>query len=164
MNHEDIQLLFEYNDWANARVLRQAALVSAENYVAPAAVPMGSLRGTLVHGLSAEVNWRRRWLGEAPTGPLTQEELPTFGALRTRWEREAAALRQFIAGLTDADLAHTRAVRNARGEVIEQVLWRMMTHVVNHGTQHRSEAAMLLTSYGCSPGDLDLIVFLRERG
>jgi hypothetical protein len=34
--------------------------------------------------------------------------------------------------------------------------------VLRHGTQHRSEAAMLLTSHDRSPGDLDLIMFLRE--
>jgi uncharacterized damage-inducible protein DinB len=42
------------------------------------------------------------------------------------------------------------------------VLWHLLVHVLNHGTQHRSEAALLLTSYGQSPGDLDLILFLRE--
>jgi uncharacterized damage-inducible protein DinB len=38
-----------------------------------------------------------------------------------------------------------------------------MVHVLNHGTQHRSEAAVLLTELGRSPGDLDLVDFLEER-
>ena len=38
-----------------------------------------------------------------------------------------------------------------------------MAHVVIHGTQHRSEAAILLTTAGHSPGELDLIGFFREK-
>jgi uncharacterized damage-inducible protein DinB len=33
---------------------------------------------------------------------------------------------------------------------------------VNHTTQHRSESAEVLTQMGCSPGDLDLIWYLRR--
>lgn len=161
MNQNDIKLLFRYHNWANARVLDQAALVPAANYTAPAPVPHGSLRGTLVHALAAEVVWRQRGLGNSPTSLLNEADLPTFAALVARWAQEAQALQQFIAGLSDADLSRTIDYRTTTGAPKSNVLWHLLAHLVNHGTQHRAEAAMLLTGYGCSPGDLDLIVFLR---
>ncbi|MGZ9221207.1 MAG: DinB family protein [Anaerolineales bacterium] len=42
------------------------------------------------------------------------------------------------------------------------MLWHAMAHLVNHGTQHRSEAAAMLTDFGHSPGDVDMLYFLNE--
>jgi len=38
----------------------------------------------------------------------------------------------------------------------------MLAHLANHGTQHRAEAAALLTAVGRSPGELDMIFFSEE--
>lgn len=161
MDKNDIVLLYRYNEWAWRRVLSQAALVSPEQYLARSSVPHGSLRGTVVHALGAEVGWRWRWQGHSPTALLSENELPTFDAVAGRWEQEAQALRDFIALLTDDDLNRTINYKTTKGQPMSQVLWHLMAHVVNHGTQHRSEAAILLTDYGHSPGDLDLITFIR---
>jgi uncharacterized damage-inducible protein DinB len=52
-----------------------------------------------------------------------------------------------------------RRVRPPGGPV-----WQMLVHVVNHGTQHRAEAAAILTAEGRSPGELDLINYAEEQG
>jgi len=49
-----------------------------------------------------------------------------------------------------------------KGITFETVLWQALSHVVNHGTQTRSEEAVILTSYGHSPTDLDFTVYLRQ--
>ena len=41
--------------------------------------------------------------------------------------------------------------------------WQGIMQSTNHGTQHRAEAAHMLTELGHSPGDIDLIVYLNER-
>jgi hypothetical protein len=51
----------------------------------------------------------------------------------------------------------------ALGQPKQNVLWQMTAYVGNYGTQRRSEAAMLLTGCGYSPGGLDSIIFLREQ-
>lgn len=157
----DLRLLYGYTYWATARILERAARVSAEQFIAPAPVPWRSLRGTLVHTLDVEASWRAIWQGrpevwDAPA--LPDEDFPTAAALAARWREDEGRMRAYLAGLCDDDLA--RAVDLPSGPV---PLWPLLVHVVNHGMQHRSEAAMLLTEYGHSPGDLDLAFFARGR-
>ena len=43
-------------------------------------------------------------------------------------------------------------------------IWELLTIVFSHTIQHRSEAAEALTKVGRSPGNLDLLIYLREKG
>ncbi len=162
MNKQDIQLLYNYNAWANTRILEAAAKVTQEQFIAPASYPHGGLRGTLTHTLFAEWIWRLRWQGESPAHLLKPEEFPTFESLQTRWAEEEKLLKAFVNNLTDETLNKPFNYKSTKGDPFQRILWHAMTHVVNHGTQHRSEAATLLTELSRSPGDIDLILFINE--
>ena len=160
MNQQDILILYKYNQWANAKILNAAAHVTQEQFLAPAAFPHGGLRGTLVHALFAEWIWRNRWEGSSPARRWKPEEFPTFDSLRTRWLEEEKHLMDFVGQVTDAQLNRSFDYLNTAGKPLTNILWYAMAHVVNHGTQHRTEAAAILTDLGYSPGDIDLIYFL----
>ena len=160
MNKQDILILYKYNQWANAKILDAAANVTREQYLAPASFPHGGLRGTLVHTLFAEWIWRKRWEGTSPTYRLKPDEFPTFESLGTRWLEEEKQLMDFVEQLTDDKLNNAFSYQNTSGKPFSKILWQAMAHLVNHGTQHRAEAAALLTDFGHSPGDIDLIYFL----
>ena len=165
MNKEDIHLLYRYNAWAKARILNAAEGLGDEQFAAPAPFPHGGIRGTLVHALFAEWIWRNRWQGTSPAVRFREADFPTVASLRARWEQEEKNLQAFLEMLTDERLNAPFEYQTTRGEPMhEPALWPVMVHVVNHGTQHRAEAAALLTDLGRSPGDIDLIVFLREQG
>jgi uncharacterized damage-inducible protein DinB len=164
MNKQDIQLLYRYNNWANTRILNAAEGLTDEQFSAPASFPHGGVRGTLVHAMFAEWIWRNRWEGVSPTFRIKEEEFPTLASLRIRWVEEEAKLLAFIESVSDERLYSVFDYKTTRGDPMsEPALWPVMVHVVNHGTQHRAEAAALLTNFDHSPGDIDMIVFLREQ-
>ena len=160
MNKQVILTLYRYNQWANQKILRVAANVTAEQFLADAPFPHGGLRGTLTHTLFAEWIWRNRWEGVSPTVRIQPEEFPTFESLQARWSYEEAKLMKFVEEIADEALNLPFHYKNTKGVPQQSILWHAMAHVVNHGTQHRAEAAALLTAYGCSPGDVDMIYFL----
>jgi uncharacterized damage-inducible protein DinB len=90
------------------------------------------------------------------------EEFPTFGSLRPRWANEATELLEFTANVAEESLYRPFHYVSTEGVPQERMLWESMLQLVNHGTQHKTEAAAILTGFGHSPGDIDLIVYLNE--
>ena len=163
---QDIRDIYEYNYWANHRILTIAEKVTQGQFVAPSSHSFSSLQGTLVHLLDAEWHWRlllqkgEVWV-ESDLEPVN---FPTVDSLERRWAEEEQAMWAYIDSLTDTDLAGIIRYEVDGGRIVrERLLWHCLYHVVNHGMQHRSEAANLLTIYGQSPGDIDFTMFLNER-
>lgn len=158
MDVRDIHTLVEYNIWANERILAACRGLTEAAYTRPVTPDpgWGSLNGILVHALDAEYGWRVVLQGQDDAGILDAADFPDVATLQARWDVEHAAWRAYVAGLDAPPL-------NAPHAEGRPTVAQVIAHVVNHGTQHRSEAAAILTGEGCSPGELDFYLFLREN-
>ena len=147
MQAADIRFLFAYDRWATKQVLTVLDGLDSTVWSRPNDVGERGLGSILVHHLGASQRWRiglqTQGTDDGPEPEL--EPLPTIGELRQRWQAEWIAVDAWLPTLTDGHV------------------WQMLVHVVNHGTQHRAEAAALLTGEGRSPGELDLINYAEER-
>jgi len=152
----DIAYLFAFDRWATRRVLSVIDGLPAEVWGATGVVGDRGLGSILVHQLGAHMRWRLGLGGDDEAlGRARPEREPLLSpdALARRWALEWDAMDAWLDTLTDDWL-------DELGDGVP--MWQMLAHVVNHGTQHRSEAAVILTEAGRSPGDLDMIFFAEE--
>jgi uncharacterized damage-inducible protein DinB len=161
-----IRELFGYNRWAMSRVIDTATELTPEQFVAPGAAGLGSVRDTLLHAIAAQRNWvafgdGTLFTDASASRPLEPAEFPDLASLRAVWQEVDAKTERFVNGLSDEDAARVLSGKNADGTEWSMPLRKAMFHAIVHCTQHRSEVAVTLTSLGHSPGNLDLL-FLPE--
>jgi uncharacterized damage-inducible protein DinB len=156
--------LFDYLYWVRDAVLLQAATLEADRWRGTETVTNRDLRATLVHELDVQWSWRERlrgadWDEWGPDAELKAGDYPTVEALTERWRRDEAETRAWLAGLADGDFDAPPVRAEDR-----QPLWHYVMHLVSHGTQQFSEAAVLLTDAGASPGDIGFLEFVQSTG
>jgi uncharacterized damage-inducible protein DinB len=162
---ELIRAYYDYNEYANLRLLEAASELSVEELERKQGASFDSIEGNLGHVLAAQVAWHERWVAGANTQPTTRlGDIHGLDELRQTYKLSHADLRDFLAELTEERLDTVLAYRNSRGEAYERVLWELMLHVANHGSYHRGETAMMLAALGHNPGDLDYLYFEMGRG
>lgn len=165
MDADFFRTLFGHHYWARDKVLAAADGMTEDDYSRPNGFTYGSIRGILTHTLSAEVIWFGRARGEAVDfAALPREEnVPSVDALKQRWASEESQQRAFLQKLADADVKRDVVFTGRDGNEFRQPLWQLLMVVYSHSIQHRSEAAEALTMVGRSPGNLDLLIYTRER-
>src|SRR5436853_7812584 len=104
MNKEDIQLLYSYNRWANATVLKSVAPLSAEEFSGKLGGSFPSVRETLVHIMGAEWIWLQRWKGVSPKALLSAAEFPDLDSIKVRWREIEREQMEFVGQTTDSSL------------------------------------------------------------
>jgi uncharacterized damage-inducible protein DinB len=157
-----VTLLYDYNRWANLRLLAAARDVEPHARERDLEASHRSLLGTLVHVFWGEWLWLERWQGRSPKRVFGVDELRDLDFFESEWSAVWRDQSRFLAELTDDRLLACVAYENLAGERWEYPLGEMLRHVVNHSSYHRGQLALLLRRLGRVPPATDYLVFLDE--
>lgn len=163
MNRQDILRLYDYNAWANTRILGAVEPLTPEAFLRDLKNSFPSVRDTLAHILGAEWIWLRRWHGESPVKLLSATDFPSLAALKDRFAAIEAERRAFLEGLTEARLTQPFHYRDTRGNAYTLPLVHSLQHVVNHGTYHRGQITTMLRQLGAQPVSTDMSRFFLDQ-
>jgi uncharacterized damage-inducible protein DinB len=158
---ELIRGMYDYHRWAN-HALFDIALARGEEAVEREMGPQWSfpsIRKMFAHVYGADAVWLARWKG-APLAAFPGGDLPSMAALRERWDAFEAEQRAYVNGLSEADLTRILEYKNQSGAPQRAPLWRLLQHVPNHATHHRSEINTMLTLISGSPADTGVNSFI----
>lgn len=159
MTVHDLQRLFDYSYWANAKLFPVIAQLTPEQFTQFIDTRHGSIRNTLVHMLSAEWGWLDR-CGGPPRGPaLKPDDFPTPQSVIETWRKVEAWLRTYLAGLSDADLDRDVEFTIPPGEKRTLSRGKQLQHAANHGVHHRGQVSLLLRMRGYAPENFDIVLY-----
>ncbi|MCI0421677.1 MAG: DUF664 domain-containing protein [Acidobacteria bacterium] len=161
MNPAEIRTLYDYNSWANQRVLESLQAIGQHDFTRNLGASHGSVRGIITHIAGAEWIWLERWKGSSPVKLLAEPEFETVEIATRRLQGIDRDLAEFTGDLTQADLDGSRGYHSTEGKAYSSVLRDMLLHVVNHSSYHRGQIATLLRQMGAVPQSTDLILFTR---
>jgi uncharacterized damage-inducible protein DinB len=170
MTRDDIRLLYEYDRWANRRVLKAASTLSHQQFTRPMSGSFHCVRDTLLHILGGEWIWLA-YSRSPPDVPASLSELrarrdaffspeafANVDALQSKWIEVELEQSEFVNRVTDKSLAKMLPFRGTR-----LTLMHLMQHVVNHSTYHRGQVALTMRQLGAEPLATDFHVFLVEH-
>lgn len=141
------QQLFDYGDWANAKVFALCEGLSNGQLDATRAMGFGSLRNTLFHILEAEQLWLERWLGQ-PWRPLQPDaDGLSVQDIAAAASKVSKSRNELLKQETPSDFSRVVEFSDSRQQQSRIPLGYLLHHVANHGIHHRAQALNYLRSF-----------------
>jgi uncharacterized damage-inducible protein DinB len=169
MNKDDIQLLYEYDRWANNRVLRAVSALSVEEFARDLGGSFRSVRDTIVHIIGGEWGWLTYWKEPSPNSAFLTDlwtrrdalfdpiAFPDVAAVQLKWVEVEREQVEFVNRVTNESLGRMLPFRTTQIS-----LARLMQHLANHSTYHRGQVALMMRQLAAKPLATDFHVFLME--
>ncbi len=140
--------IYEHNNWANDQIVAACAALTDEQLDAPPqSATEGTIRGTLLHLVNAQLGYLRLL-----TLPLEQRQ----ERVNLDFVEVGESIKQTGEALLDLvreGTYPTGRITTRNGHYVEP--WVVLVQIINHATEHREQIKSMLTAMGITPPSID---------
>jgi uncharacterized damage-inducible protein DinB len=154
-----VKTFIAYHQAITRRVWDSIDQITEEQFLSDDAYSRGSIRNLMVHLANTDRNWLTglKNLPDVRAQMKEYQEYPDRASVRAYWESVAKDLAEYLETLTEAEL-------NENPQDIPGQRWKVLLHLVNHGTDHRSTVLQRLHEIGAPTFDQDFSIWLMNAG
>jgi uncharacterized damage-inducible protein DinB len=143
--------MFSHNLWANLSLLEVCDKLTGEQMDASLTGTFGSIRDTLHHIFSAERSYFSRISTGQPYHRPQDAPPMTVAEMKESAHATGTGLIEWAAKVQGGDIVQI----DWDGALREVPKTIILTQVINHATEHRSQIMAILTKLGIQPPELD---------
>ena len=133
--------------------------LSDEQFTQPVDYSRGSVRAQILHLISCDDAWFSGLRGVEIPEDLNPADFHDRESIRAHWDKVEQTMRDYLAELRD-DMLFDKPLE---GEDKDLIVWQVLLHVINHGTDHRAQLLRLLNDLGVKTSSQDYIFYVYEH-
>jgi uncharacterized damage-inducible protein DinB len=157
MNANAFRHFYDYHFSENRKIWDSYVTPLAhEQFTQPVNYSHGSVRDQIVHLMSVDDTWFSGLRGVEIPEPLNPATFDDRKIIRAHWDNVEQTMRDYLANLRD-DMLFEKPLD---GEDKDLILWQVLLHVANHGTDHRAQLLRLLNDLGVKTEYQDYIFYV----
>ena len=148
-----------------ATLIDHMAWADARTHASIAAMPESAARGRAVSIFAHIVAIEHAWLARFEQRTAEHAQWPEWSleAASALATSSAAGLHSIATAAGSEGLNDPITYRTRTGAEGQNALWEILMHIVQHGTYHRGQIALLVREGGGVPASTDFSTYLRER-
>lgn len=156
MNADNFRHAFEYHFMTNRKLWDQSVMALTDaQFVQPLDYSIGSIRNQTVHMFNVDDRWFCGLLNLPVPDFVNPEDYPDRALVREMWDAVEQRQRLYLDDLTDDMLQ-----QEFRPGIL---VWQVLLHNINHGTDHRAQVLAMLHSLGAPTFAQDYMYYVMGR-
>ena len=162
MNADAFRHFYNYHFAENRKICDIcSSTLPYDLFIQQAEYSHGSVRNQLVHLMEVDEVWFSELQGIEPSEPISTAGFDDRKIIRSHWDDVEQRMRTYLAQLQDGMLFE-RPIKEPE-EDKDLMVWQVLLHVANHGTDHRAQLLRVMHDMGIETPSQDFIFYVYDH-